>query len=59
MDKLAGIPDGIAHLSDVTRVVIVDHTKEVGPFVIMEEWNLKEVIVSIQDNGRTLKVWVK
>jgi len=59
MDKLANIPDGIAHLADVTRVVIVDHTETGAGMTIMEEWNLKEVVVSIQDGGRTLKVWVK
>ena len=46
--------DGLWALPKVTRVTIV------GPNgMVSETWNLADVSISIQDSGRTLKVFYK
>jgi hypothetical protein len=45
-------------LLDVTRVALIDHSQE-GEGLAWEKRELKDVMISIQDEGRTLKVFVR
>lgn len=42
----------------VTRLVLVDHSAT-GNGLVLDHWGVKDVMVSIQDEGRTLKVFVR
>lgn len=43
--------------SKVTRLTVIDHT-ESGLGTIVERWSIK-VELALQDDGRTLKVWMR
>lgn len=45
-------------LPKVTRVELINHGNN-NDDIVKSFWNLNEVFLSIQDEGRTLKVFVK
>lgn len=44
----------------ITRVEVIDHSAESSPFGrVYSKWNCKNVELSYQDGGKTLKIFIK
>lgn len=50
--------DCLVKLPLITRVTVVDHSPG-GKGLVIEKWHLEDVMLSVQDDGRTLKVFLK
>lgn len=48
--------DTLTEMPNITRVELIDYSRGGG---IYSNWTAREVAISIQDGGRTLKVFVK
>lgn len=55
----APMNDTMEDFPTITRVVLVDHSPSSERGLVFEKWNLKKVSLSVQDEGRTLKVFVR
>lgn len=49
-DNLEGL------IQRVSRVAVIDHRTPDSPGIIIEEWDIPQVRLVLQDDGRTLKV---
>lgn len=48
--------DTLTEMPNITRVELIDYSRGGG---IYSNWSAREVAISVQDDGRTLKVFVK
>lgn len=50
--------DEIINTSKITRVEIIDHQTETLPGRVYTKWDCEKVELSLQDDGRTLKIFI-